>query len=110
MAQIRKVEGFGKRYLLANLAYVIPGALSFWLMWRERFSRSFGVWFWVGGVGFVCCVVIGVVLEMLRLHRFRCPECHARLPWQRPKPKESQKFFCAKCDTVWDTGLTQGDD
>jgi hypothetical protein len=110
MAQIRKVKGFGWRYLLGNLAYVIPMGFCLWVLWRSFSTASFGIGFWLGMAGFVICLILGIYLDVLRLRRFRCPECHARLPWQPPKPGERWLYFCAKCDIIWDTGLIKPDD
>ncbi len=110
MPQIRKVEGFGRRYLLVNLAYVITMALSFWVLWRSFSTSSFGAAFVFALVGFFAWFILGVYLDVLRLRRFRCPECHAPLPWQPRKPGERLQYLCVKCDTIWETGLIEADD
>lgn len=109
MPQTRKVEGFGGRYLLVNLAYVIPMGLCLWFMTRSFSSSTFGVAFIFALVGFFACLFLGIYLDVVRLRRFRCPQCHAQLPWKPWKPGERLQYFCAKCDTIWDTGLIKDD-
>jgi len=110
MPQIRKVEGFGGRYMLVNLAYVIPEGFCFWVLWRSSSADTFGVAFVLGLVGFIACVATGIYLDVRRLRRFRCPVCHTQLPWHQRKPGERLQYLCERCDTIWDTGLTEADD
>jgi hypothetical protein len=110
MAQIRKVKGFRRRYLLVNLAYVVPMGLYFWVMWRSFSTSTFSATFILAAVGFLACFILGIWLDILRLRRFRCPECHAHLPSQLRKPGERLQYFCARCDAIWDTGLIESED
>ena len=96
--------------MLVNLAYVIPGGLCFWFMWRSFSSSTFGAAFILALVGFFACLILGIYLDVLRLRRFRCPECQTQLPWQPRKPGERVQYFCAKCETIWDTGLIEAGD
>lgn len=104
----RRVPGFSRRYMLTNLLYVLPGAGFFYLMVRncERFRCA---WFWVGLVGFAICLATGIVLDFVRLRRFRCPQCGDILPNPSRKPGDPIQYICAHCNITWDTGLCESD-
>ena len=106
----RKVDHFGRRYLLGNLLYFIPAVICFWFLWRSLSQGSYGVGFYIPLIGFLACIAFAIWLDALRLRRFRCPECNARLPLQSKKRGEPLKCHCSKCGILWETDLYQPED
>jgi hypothetical protein len=62
--------------------------------------------------GFLCAFVGGgggVIGFFVFMHRYRCPQCGARLPYRGgPTPGEKALYHCRHCDVTWDTGLMEG--
>ena len=110
MPQRHKLEGFGRRYLLVNLAYFLPACVWLWLTWRSFAHSSFGPEFYISLAGFLACIVFGMWLDVFRLRRFRCLECGTHLPFQPKKPGEPLNYHCSKCDIIWETDLHQPED
>lgn len=103
MIQFRRDAAFGKRYLLGNLVYFLPGAVAFFFA-IKNFSE-FNLVFGISTTVFVVCVVVGIGIEIYRLKTYRCPECGSRIRKQLIKNDDRICYYCSRCDIEWDTTL-----
>ena len=109
--EIRRDHGFGRRYLLGNLSYVVPAAIAFAFAWRHFDAGGWRLW--IATAAFVGLIVFGMVFDWLRFRNYRCPTCGVRIP----KPTQPQfgagtprRYYCPNCRIEWDTGLRIPDD
>lgn len=83
-------------------------ALFFWEDWIPESIRKPAVFVLLG----LCAVAIGAVV-MRRVMRFRCPDCDTAITKfmnTGGQPGAPVRYFCAKCDVIWETGLHTIDD
>jgi len=60
----------------------------------------------------VCVGLYGIAWSIWVFRYYRCPGCHRRL---RPDPRVATeplkiRYHCQQCDTIWDSGITWGNE
>ncbi len=108
MAQIRKDSKFGRRYMLGNLFYFIPGVIAFYFIWKN--VREFNLTC-IASIGvFLSCIIVGIWMDIFRFRTYRCPECNHRIPKRQIDDNRKIYYYCSNCDIQWDTTLSIPDD
>ena len=55
--------------------------------------------------------ITGCALLYRLHHRYRCPQCGTRLPFERPEAstRYEHRYYCRDCDIFWKTGVFWGE-
>jgi hypothetical protein len=89
-----------------SLGWFVLAAENGWHGWVRDVPET--------AVGFFCLAVLAatgyVFVARIRLGRYRCPKCRARLP-RVPEAEVGRKvrYRCTACGIDWDTGWAETD-
>lgn len=106
MTERRIDTWYGRRLMLVNALFVVPGLVALLLaIGRARFDAwSFA---WVGV--FLACLAAGIAIAVRRRRRgYCCPQCGQSIPapLRRPThPGDPYDYYCPQCDVLWYTQL-----
>jgi hypothetical protein len=103
MIRFRRDAAFGKRYLLGNLIYFLPGAVAFFFAIKH--ISEFNLIFAISTSAFAAWVAVGVGIEIYRFKTYVCPRCGSRIRKQLIKEDDRIFYYCCRCDIEWDTTL-----
>jgi len=106
MTQRRIDYWYGRRMILVNALYLVPGLIALVLAVGQA---DFGGWFFAWGGVFLACVAAGIAVTIRRrIQGYACPQCGARIPAPARKPTrpgETFDYYCPGCDVLWYTRL-----
>lgn len=102
MTERRIDTWYGRRVMLVNAVYVVPGLIALLLAIGRP---SFDAWSfaWVGV--FLACLAARVAIAVRRRMRgYCCPQCGECIPdpLRKPtRPGEPYDYYCPQCDVLW---------
>ncbi|MDP9141248.1 MAG: hypothetical protein M3O62_10705 [Pseudomonadota bacterium] len=99
------------RFIVRNLAMLLPPLFALFIIWRSAEQDAPVLWIAFGF--FVAWIAAWIAVDAWLLRRYRCPTCNRKI--SRPtnlhrKPAEPIRYYCARCETEWDTGLRESSD
>jgi hypothetical protein len=99
---------FRSRSIARNVILFIPPAIAFVYMVTHRRERDGSFWF--AGAFFLLWIVAWMVSDALRMRRYRCRACGARMKRSAAEDEVGKIVYnCSACGAVWDTGLRESD-
>ncbi len=111
MPELRHYRRFGRWYMLANAASVLPFLPVLIFIWHRASIDRIDAWFWLGVSLFVAGAGFGLWWQAHRSRRMRCPQCRTRIVRSsQPGLNDPINFICPRCELEWVTGLRVSDD
>jgi len=101
-----KYRKFSKKYFIQNLLFSFPLVLLFAVIWNR--AEKLDIIFWISVILFISGIILGFVLDRMRLKNFHCPKCNKLIlkpTIVNAEPNDPINYYCKNCDIEWETGL-----